>query len=93
MKLSKKQERTLRSILHHLERAEKYLKGGRIAGVAWETDNPNGASYHIENTECSEVHTVDVVTTFTGSDLMGLPMARQALAEFLDGKPEKEEED
>lgn len=91
MTLSKKEERTLRNILSHLERAEKYLRGDMIAGIARKTDSPNGASYHIENTKCSEVHTVDVMTTFTGSDLMGLPMARKALAEFLDGKLEKEE--
>jgi hypothetical protein len=91
MKLSKKQERTLRNILSHLERAEKYLRGDRIVGIAWKADSPNGASYHIENTKCSEVHAVDVVTTFTGSDLMGLPTARKALAEFLDSEPKKEE--
>jgi len=53
MKLSNKHRKALESALHHLERAEKFLKRQDVVGIAIKTDYPNGASYSIGNKECS----------------------------------------
>lgn len=83
MKFSKKLKKELEDVLRHLRRAEIYLKKDKIAGIAWKTDSPNGGSYIIKNPECSDVHAVDVMNTFTGSDLTGLLKARQMLTDLL----------
>jgi hypothetical protein len=83
MKLSNKHRRALESVLHHLERAEKFLKREDVAGIAVKTDCPNGASYSIGNKECSGVHSVNVVNKNIGSDITGLYTARQLLSDFL----------
>jgi len=82
-KLTKKQIRQLQAIEEHLNRAEKYLKGTDVVGIAIKTDYPNGASYVIQNKECHEVHAVDVVQKFTGSELTRLITAHQSLSEFI----------
>ena len=83
VKLTKKQIRQLQAIEEHLNRAEKYLRGNDVVGIAIKIDYPNGASYVIQNTACHEVHAVNVVQKFTGSELTRLITAHQSLSEFI----------
>ncbi|MDP3105571.1 MAG: hypothetical protein Q8M95_13305 [Candidatus Methanoperedens sp.] len=83
MRLSNKHRRALEVVLHHLERAEKFLKREDVAGIAVKTEYPNGASYSIVNKECSGVRSVNVVNKNVGSDITGLYAARQLLSDLL----------
>ena len=86
-KLTQKQKRQLERILSDLERAEGYIRGPEITGIARIADSPNGASYILNSPAClamnKGVKAIDVMHKETGSDIVGLYSAREALDAFL----------
>jgi hypothetical protein len=84
MKLTKTQQQQLYYILHHIERANKYLLDDKVVGIAHKTDSPNGASYTINNTDCSTIHHVDVMDKHIGSDITGVYDTLKLLKRFIE---------